>query len=138
MGKLFQAGAIPYRRQGRVLEFLLVTSKGGNWIFPKGIVEPGDSWEEAAAKECREEAGVRGRVVPPEVGSYSVRKWMHECDVSMFILRYEEDIDPWEEQHMRERRWFTYEEAANRLKSDELRAILARAKIRLESEEALA
>ena len=43
-----QAGAIPYRKSDSGIEFLQVTSKKGNWIFPKGFVEPGEAPEDAA------------------------------------------------------------------------------------------
>eukprot|EP00161_Ancyromonas_sigmoides_P014904 TRINITY_DN390_c0_g2_i4.p2 TRINITY_DN390_c0_g2~~TRINITY_DN390_c0_g2_i4.p2 ORF type:complete len:330 (+),score=134.75 TRINITY_DN390_c0_g2_i4:620-1609(+) len=40
-------------------EFLLVTSRSrGDWIVPRGKVEPGETDEAAAAREVREEAGV--------------------------------------------------------------------------------
>jgi 8-oxo-dGTP diphosphatase len=31
----------------------------GDWTFPKGKLEPGESWEEAAVREVEEETGVR-------------------------------------------------------------------------------
>jgi len=46
---------------------LLVSSKKepGNWIFPKGHVERGESAAEAALRETEEEAGVDGALVGP-------------------------------------------------------------------------
>ena len=48
--------------RGRDIEFLLVQSRGGRWIFPKGSVEAGLSPAQSAALEAFEEAGVRGRI----------------------------------------------------------------------------
>ncbi len=42
------------RREGRYL--------GGQWDIPGGTVEPGETPAEAAARECREEAGLRATV----------------------------------------------------------------------------
>lgn len=131
--KLIQAGAVPYRQNGNSWEFLLVTSQRGNWIFPKGIVEPGEAREETAAKECREEAGIRGRVLPSALGSYEERKWRRDCHVYLYLMQYEEDVEPWEEGHIRERCWCDFEEASVRIKKDELRQILERARNRLEN-----
>ena len=40
MAFLRQAGAIPFRLvDGGDVEFLVITSTKGNWIFPKGIIE---------------------------------------------------------------------------------------------------
>ena len=134
MSDLLQSGAIPYRRRGDTWEFLLVTSKGGKWIFPKGIVERNMSPEETAANESKEEAGIRGRVMPNPVGSYMRNKWRHACEVVLFLMHYEEDIEPWEEKNIRERCWCTFEEATSRLKKEDLQHILRQANERLETE----
>ena len=128
---LIQAGVIPFRRVDDDVEFLVVTSKRGKWIFPKGIVEPGESLEDAAEKEGREEAGVRGRLVPERVGSYIDRKWRHECEVVLFLLEYDAEVRPWEEAHMRERRWCPFDEAYRLLKSNALRDVLYAARARI-------
>jgi 8-oxo-dGTP pyrophosphatase MutT (NUDIX family) len=57
-----QVAAMCYRmRKGRP-EFLLVQTRGGRWIFPKGGVEPGLTYAQSAALEAFEEAGVHGRM----------------------------------------------------------------------------
>jgi 8-oxo-dGTP pyrophosphatase MutT (NUDIX family) len=129
---LIQAGAIPYRRDPSGIQFLLVTSQKGNWIFPKGIVEPGEDPVATAVKECEEEAGIRGAVVPPPIGTYAHSKWRRECQVVMFLLRYEEDVYPWEEGSIRERRWCSFDDAFDRLKKPELQRLLATARKMIE------
>src|SRR3989442_933244 len=58
-----RAAAICFRRTEGGIELLLVRTKNGRgWTFPKGHVEPGETPAGAAAREAREEAGVRGRV----------------------------------------------------------------------------
>jgi 8-oxo-dGTP pyrophosphatase MutT (NUDIX family) len=44
------------------VEFLLVQTRGGRWIFPKGGVEPGLTHAQSAALEAFEEAGVHGKI----------------------------------------------------------------------------
>src|SRR5208282_1063634 len=57
-----QVAAVCYRiRQGGI-EFLLVQTREGRWIFPKGGVEPGLTHAQSAALEAFEEAGVHGRM----------------------------------------------------------------------------
>src|SRR3954469_6029916 len=34
-----------------------------DWSLPKGKLDPGESWEEAAVREVEEETGVRARIV---------------------------------------------------------------------------
>jgi phosphohistidine phosphatase len=134
MNKLLQAGAVPYRTESsrREFLFLLVTSQRGNWIFPKGIVEPGDSAELTALKEAREEAGVHGRVLAGPLGWYGDRKWRNDCRIEMFLLEYAGDCDSWEEGTIRARRWCSYDEALDLIKKPEVREILRLARDRLE------
>ena len=101
MKKLLQAGAVPFREREGKREFLLVTSQKGNWIFPKGIVEPGEAPEETALKEAREEAGVHGLILPEPVGAYEDRKWRADCVVQLYLLRYMYDCASWEERDLR-------------------------------------
>lgn len=55
-----KAGVVAYRMvPGGDPLVLLVTSRKykGSWVFPGGTVEAGESVEEAAQRECAEEAG---------------------------------------------------------------------------------
>ena len=67
MQQILSAGGIVFRRaQGRP-EVLLVTARKRRkrWVLPKGRVKRGEAPRAAAVRECREEAGVTGRVVAP-------------------------------------------------------------------------
>ncbi len=57
-----QVAAVCFRIRGGAIEFLLVHTRGGRWIFPKGNAEPGLTHAQAAALEAFEEAGVHGRM----------------------------------------------------------------------------
>jgi 8-oxo-dGTP pyrophosphatase MutT (NUDIX family) len=57
-----QVAAVCYRMTARGPEFLLVRTRAGRWIFPKGGVEPGLTPAQSAALEAFEEAGVHGRI----------------------------------------------------------------------------
>ena len=129
---LLQAGAVPFRERDDEREFLLVTSHRGRWIFPKGLVEPGETPEETALKEVEEEAGVRGVILPGVLGEYEDRKWQRELSVRMFLLEYDGECDLWDEGAVRERRWCTYEDALGLIKKAELRRILRLARERLD------
>ncbi|HVR73816.1 MAG TPA: NUDIX domain-containing protein [Planctomycetota bacterium] len=131
MATFFQAGALPFRTTSRGHEYLLVTSQKGNWIFPKGIIEPEESAEEAALKEAREEAGIIGSILPGPLGTYIDRKWQHPCEVQIFLLEYAGESDSWEDCGLRYRRWCDFIEASRLLKKPDLRAILEKAEERL-------
>src|SRR6476660_1784817 len=69
-----QVAAVCYRVRGGVIEFLLVQTGKGRWIFPKGSVEPGLTHAQAAALEAFEEAGVHGRIEEASFTSYVRRR----------------------------------------------------------------
>jgi 8-oxo-dGTP pyrophosphatase MutT (NUDIX family) len=59
------AGAVALRRGPRGLEVLLLRPRSGaqEWLLPKGHIDPGETPEEAALRELREETGVEGRLL---------------------------------------------------------------------------
>ncbi len=126
-----QAGAIPYRRGQGGIQYLLITSTRGNWIFPKGYVDDGETLEITAAKETREEAGVQGRVIGPSLGSFKDTSHGHDTVVHFFLLEVDGEVVPWAEAHFRQRRWCGFDEARARLKRGKHRKMLDRARDRL-------
>ena len=67
---------------------LLVTARQdpGQWIFPKGHVEPGEELTGAALRELDEEAGVEGAIVG-RVGSSTFRSGSEDVEVTYFLVR---------------------------------------------------
>ena len=53
---VLSAGGVVFDDRGRIL--LLQKSDEGIWCFPKGHVEPGETLEQAAAREVLEECGL--------------------------------------------------------------------------------
>jgi 8-oxo-dGTP pyrophosphatase MutT (NUDIX family) len=121
-----QAGAIPYRIVEGHLEFLCITSSSGRWIFPKGMIDPGDDAAKTAANESYEEAGILGEVEQC-IGSYSYEKYGGDLVVSMFLLKYQRDADPWLEEGHRQRRWLSKERALEILSKESLKELLLNA-----------
>ena len=69
-----QVAAVCYRTGTRGIEFLLVRTRGGRWIFPKGGVEAGLTQAQSAALEAFEEAGVHGRIEEMPFARYRLAK----------------------------------------------------------------
>ena len=69
------SGLVLWRRQRSALQVLLVhRAKYDDWSWPKGKLDPGESWVQAAVREVLEETGLRGRVgVPLPDASYPLR-----------------------------------------------------------------
>lgn len=57
------AGGVTFNGVGHVL---VLRHTNGNWVFPKGHVEPGETLLQAALREVQEEAGVTAVCPEPE------------------------------------------------------------------------
>lgn len=116
-----QSGVLPFRiRKGKV-EILLISKRGKKkWGIPKGIVEPGMTAPDSAAKECEEEAGALGNVSASTLGDYTVDKWGGRCHVTVFPMEVSHLVEGWDESHKRKRKWFFAEEAQDIIRPREL------------------
>lgn len=133
-----QAATIPYRRQPNGLEFCLITSaQKSHWAFPKGMIDPGESWDETALKEAHEEAGLHGTIEGPPLGSYLYVKWDRQFEVTVCVMRVTGVLETWPESAARGRRWASGEEALALIDRPELRHFLSLAVERIGKERSL-
>lgn len=129
-----QIAVLPYRFGGPgkdgPTEIMLVTSRGtGRWVIPKGNPLTGMDRHASAAIEAEEEAGVIGAVCPTSIGSYEYRKRRANgaaimYNVEVFPLAVTRELDEWKEMDERERRWFTFDEAAGAVDEPDLQALI--------------
>ena len=126
MGVVSQAGAITVRKNGAATEVFIVRAKKnpGDWIFPKGHIEPGESAPQAAVRELLEEGGVIGRA-EDLIGVSSLQIGSKDVEVSYFLVRFKALGTAAEE---RETRWVTFDTAASLLTYDDARRFLGIAK----------
>ena len=123
---------VPIRVRQRRLEVALVTTSGGKrWILPKGSVADGESLVDSARRETLEEAGLIGRVLRPALGRYAYEKGKDQLVVAVFLMRVTEELDAWDEDDIRRRRWFALADAARKLEHEELARLVRRAGRRL-------
>ena len=126
-----QTGALPWRigRKKR-FEVLLVTGRRSQrWTIPKGWPMVGKSLAEAAAQEAFEEAGVKGTIDPVPVGSFDHTKQnlasgLLDVRILVHPLNVDRELPKWPEIGQRRRKWFSVEEAAKKVDSEELRALI--------------
>lgn len=129
-----QIAVLPYRTRSPAvdapIDILLITSRETRrWVVPKGNPMKGTPPHSAAAIEAEEEAGVLGAACPTPLGSYRYRKRRNSgasvwTDVDVFPFAVTEELDTWNEQHQRERRWFSLAEAANAVDEPDLAALI--------------
>ena len=116
-----QVAAVCYRRRGPEIEFLLVSTNGGNkWTFPKGSPETNLSHSQAAEREAAEEAGAWGTIEPRHFHLYIHSKgvfWqpggVQEYVVKAFLLEVHQMRQP--DEALRKPTWFSPQEAKVKL-----------------------
>ena len=70
-----------FRRSEGKLEFLIGKHSGYHkWVLPKGLVERGESPEEAAVREVAEEVGVEAKIIG--VGPIKIIEYYYFADIS--------------------------------------------------------
>jgi 8-oxo-dGTP pyrophosphatase MutT (NUDIX family) len=113
-----QFAALPLAIRERETRVMLVTSRETKrWVLPKGWAEAGLAPHELAAKEAFEEAGLVGKVEREPVGTYRYEKRLHggrtvPCEVGVYPLWVERQLDDWLERGQRKTQWFTLAQAA--------------------------
>ena len=117
------AGGVVVRDDGPVRRFLLVTARRqpGQWVFPKGHIEAGETAEAAAVREVLEESGVVATVVSA-LGASQYRTAREVVRAQFFLMRYVSEEKPGEG---RSRGWFTASEAQRALLYEDARLLIA-------------
>ena len=121
-----QAGSIVIRLDSKEPQVLLVTARRNprNWIFPKGHIEKGETPEEAALRETREEAGVVGDLIAP-AGILEYGFLGAKARVEYFLVQFRREAGPPEDG--RQRTWCRLEDALERLNYKNSRKLLRKA-----------
>jgi 8-oxo-dGTP pyrophosphatase MutT (NUDIX family) len=112
-----QVAALPWRRSRQGIEVMLITSRdSGRWLLPKGWPEFGEEFCDAAAREAREEAGLKGTISSAMAGRYCYRKRMSgeeiRCEVMVYPLEVAGVAGKWKEKGERRRKWMSAPKAA--------------------------
>ena len=140
------AGGVVYRRRSGEPEVCLIaTQNGKTWQLPKGIIEPGEKPEDAAAREVSEETGLRGKLVRPLERIEYWYVWTHggERDrihklVYFFLFRYTSGSTSDHDDEVDDARWMAVDQALKLLSFDNERRVLEEAAKAIEEEPATA
>lgn len=113
-----KAGAIVLSQRNPALVALLYRSRQGDWSFPKGHIEKGESAPETMRREVMEETGLSVRLVgklPPM--EYNHPRGDHIV-VRMFLMQSQDDTALKTEFNGDKIVWVPYEEVADKLTHD--------------------
>jgi 8-oxo-dGTP pyrophosphatase MutT (NUDIX family) len=130
----FSAGGVIQRQTAAGdIEFLLIKDSYGNWGFPKGHVEAGETNRDAALRECREETGLERLEIADQLATTdwyfrSSKALVHKfCDYFLLIGDPDEEARPQLAEGIRECAWLDPMEAVARVTYENARQVLGRA-----------
>jgi 8-oxo-dGTP pyrophosphatase MutT (NUDIX family) len=129
------AGGAAFRKTSRGLEVALVSvGKPPRWQLPKGLIDSGESPEQAAVREVREEAGINATTAQliekveywyqAKEGNERIR---YHKFVNFFLMWYESGDVVHHDNEVNEARWFPVHEAITALAFRSERAVVERA-----------
>ena len=119
------AGGVVVRMIDNELHYLLVEASDnpGMWVLPKGKIESGETPEAAAAREIKEEAGVRA-VIISRAGESEYDVGARHVRVVFFLMQYQDETPRSEQRGLA---WSRYQDAIRQLHFENTRRILMQA-----------
>lgn len=107
----FSAGGVIFNPEGKIL-MILVQDQSGNWTFPKGTIEKGETPERAALREVKEEVGLNAEIVTElqKTDHWYIDKWSKEHakvhkTVYWYLMKAAGDPTP-QKSEINDARWF--------------------------------
>lgn len=125
-----------YRREDDRIDVLICKDAGYHrWVLPKGLVAAGESYEQAALREVREETGVTARAVAslgePEKYVYMALGVRVFKRVYYFCMEYVSGTIDDHDHEMEEVRWASIDEALELLAYDGAKRMVTAVRQRL-------
>jgi bis(5'-nucleosidyl)-tetraphosphatase len=127
----YSAGIITYTINNDQIEYLLLHYSAGHWDFPKGHIEPGETQQEAAHRELKEETGLTAQLDDTFAESFSYifrgpDKELIQKTVYFFIGKAHTGSVHLSYEHT-DYQWLAYKEALEKLTYDNAKNILKKA-----------
>lgn len=109
-------GAVIWRLAEGRRQYLLARHNGGHWSFPKGHVEGGETEAETAAREIREETGLRAEIDTSfrQVVTYYPKQGVIK-DVIFFLATPYGGAEHAQEEEIAELAWLPFQETRERI-----------------------
>jgi 8-oxo-dGTP pyrophosphatase MutT (NUDIX family) len=129
------AGGVAFRTANGTTEIAVIRSnREGRWQLPKGIVDPGETEQEAALREVREEAGIDCEILEKVecIDYWYVDRWgpepvrVHKY-VHFFLMKFIRGDIADHDHEVDEVRWISQENAAELLAFPAERSVVEKA-----------
>lgn len=124
------AGAIVFRRN-KEIKYLLIQYGWGHWEFPRGLIEKGESLEDTARREIKEEAGIEDiRFISgfkEWIKFFFKLKGKNIMKIATFLLAETKTEKVELSYEHKDYGWLDYKEALNRLTFENSKEVLKKA-----------
>ena len=117
------AGGVVFRGSGADAEIAIIQTESENrWQLPKGLIDAGETVEEAAVREVREESGVEAKIIEPAqdieywfTANYDGERRRYHKMVHFYVMRYLSGSVDDHDHEVAEARWVSVTEAVRML-----------------------
>ena len=132
------AGAIVFRRD-KEIKYLLIQYGWGHWEFPRGLIEKGESLEDTARREIKEETGIEDiRFISgfkEWIKFFFKLKGKNIMKIAIFLLAETKTEKVKLSYEHKDYGWLDYKEALNRLTFENSKEVLKKANDFLKKQE---
>jgi len=133
-GKEISAGGVIYKDEGAGIKIALIALKNKQiWALPKGKLERGESPDEAALREVKEETGLEGEI-KSKIGDIAYEYYSKERDtrysktVTFYLMRNIGESSRRHDWEVDDCQWFPIDEALKVMSYKSEREMVERAK----------
>ena len=124
----FSAGGIVYNTKTK--KFLLIKDSYGRWALPKGLIEKGETAQQAALREVEEETGLKNLKIVKRLGEinyFYTLKGQRIFKIVIFFLMETEQTHLKPQWEICGAKWFKPEQALEKISYTNSKAIIKKA-----------
>lgn len=131
MNDAISCGGVVFFEDKILILYKNLNNRYKGWVLPKGTIEAGETFEETALREVKEETGVTAKLIKfidSSYYSFFVKEGIVNKEVKWYLMSADTPYSkPQREEYFIESGYFSYEETLKLLKFDNEKNIVKKA-----------